>query len=66
VIGGAQTVRQCLQAGLIDELEIGLAPVLLGGGLRLFEPHGSQPIELERIGVIEYPWFTHLRFRVVR
>jgi dihydrofolate reductase len=66
VIGGAQTVRQCLQAGLIDELEIGLAPVLLGGGLRLFEPHSSQPIELERISVIEYPWFTHLRFRVVR
>jgi dihydrofolate reductase len=66
VIGGAQTVQQCLQAGLVDELQIDLVPVLLGGGLRLFEQPGSEPVELERIRVIEYPWFTHLRFRVLR
>lgn len=66
VIGGAQTIRQCLQAGLVDELHIDLIPVLLGGGLRLFEPLDSAPIELERIRMIEYPWFTHLRFRVIR
>ena len=66
VIGGAQTVQQCLQAGLVDELQIDLVPVLLGAGLRLFEQPGSDPIELERIEVIEYPWFTHLRFRVRR
>jgi len=65
VIGGAQTVQQCLQAGLVDELQIDLVPVLLGGGLRLFAQPGSEPIELERIRVIEYPWFTHLRFRVL-
>jgi dihydrofolate reductase len=66
VIGGAQTVQQCLQAGLVDELQIDLVPLLLGGGLRLFEQPGSEPVELERIRVIEYPWFTHLRFRVLR
>jgi dihydrofolate reductase len=66
VIGGAQTVQQCLQAGLVDELQIDLVPVLLGGGLHLFEQPGSEPVELERIRVIEYPWFTHLRFRVLR
>ena len=66
VIGGAQTVQQCLQAGLVDELQIDLVPVLLGGGLRLFEQPGSEPVELERIRVIEYPRFTHLRFRVLR
>jgi riboflavin biosynthesis pyrimidine reductase len=59
-------VQQCLQAGLVDELEIDLVPVLLGGGLRVFEPLGIKPIELERTRVVEYPWFTHLRFRVVR
>ena len=66
VIGGAQTVQQCLQAGLVDELQIDLVPLLLGGGLRLFEQPGSEPVELERLRVIEYPWFTHLRFRVLR
>jgi dihydrofolate reductase len=66
VIGGAQTVQQCLQADLVDELQIDLVPLLLGGGLRLFEQPGSKPVELERIRVIEYPWFTHLRFRVLR
>ena len=66
VIGGAQTVQQCLQAELVDELQIDLVPVLLGGGLRLFDQPASKPVELERIRVIEYPWFTHLRFRVLR
>jgi len=66
VIGGAQTVQQCLQAALVDELQIDLVPLLLGSGLRLFEQPGSEPIELERIRVMEYPWFTHLRFRVLK
>lgn len=66
VLGGAQTARQCLQAGLFDELQIDLVPVLLGGGLRLFEQFDIEPIELERTRVTEYPWFTHLRFRVVQ
>jgi dihydrofolate reductase len=48
VIGGAQTVQQCLHAELVDELQIDLVPVLLGGGLRLFDQPASKPVELER------------------
>lgn len=66
IVGGAQTVRQALAAGLVDELQIDLVQVLLGGGVRLFEALDSAPIELERTRVVEYSWFTHLAFRVVR
>ena len=65
VIGGADTAQQCIQKGLLDELQIGIVPVLLGGGLRLFEHVGKQ-IELESIRVIESPGRTDLRFRVVK
>ena len=67
VIGGASTVQQCLKAGLADELEIDIMPVLLCGGLRLFEGVGAEPIQLERLAVMELPGGrTHLRFRVVK
>jgi dihydrofolate reductase len=62
--GGASVIRQFLDAGLLDELNIHLAPVLLGGGVRLFE--GAQPMQLELEGVIESPHATHLRYRVTR
>lgn len=67
VIGGARTIQQCFNAGVIDELHIDIMPVLLGGGLRLFEAIGSEQIQLERIKVIELPsGRTHLRFRIVQ
>ena len=67
VIGGANTAQQCLKAGLADELHIDLMPVLLGGGLRLFDDISPEPIRLERIKVLELPGGrTHLRFRLVR
>lgn len=62
----ASIAQQCLKAGLLDEIHIDLAPVLLGGGVRLFDNLGAAPIELERIRVIEAPGVTHLRFRVVK
>ncbi len=65
VIGGADTAQQCIKKGLLDEIQIGIVPILLGGGLRLFE-HLGKPIELERMRVIESPGVTHLRFRVVK
>jgi dihydrofolate reductase len=55
VIGGAHTVQQCLQAGLADELHMDIMPVLLGGGLRLFEATSSGPIRLERLQVLALP-----------
>jgi dihydrofolate reductase len=67
VIGAASTARQCLQAGLADELHIDIMPVLLGGGLRLFEDIDNDQIQLERLKVIELPGGrTHQRFRIVR
>ncbi len=67
VIGGASTARQCLEAGLADELHVDLMPVLLGGGLRLFEDISPESIRLERMKVLELPGGrTHLRFLLVK
>jgi dihydrofolate reductase len=62
--GGASVAQQALEAGLLDELLIHVAPVLLGGGVRLFENLGAAPIRLEPTKVIESPFVTHLGFRV--
>ena len=64
--GGADVVQQYLNAGLLDELQIHVAPVFLGGGVRLFDRLGPDPIELEATMVIESPTVTHLRYRVVK
>jgi dihydrofolate reductase len=66
VAGGANTVQQYLKAGLLDEIQIHLVPVLLGEGVRLFDHLGTEQTELERTRVIESPDVTHLRFRVVK
>jgi dihydrofolate reductase len=67
VIGGASTAQQCIQAGLADELDVIIMPVLLCGGTRLFENIGAEPIRLEKIKVVELPaGGTHLAFRVVK
>jgi dihydrofolate reductase len=62
--GGATTMQQFLKAGLLDELQIHLIPVVLGGGVRFFEETGSQPIEMERVKVMASPGVTHLWFRM--
>jgi dihydrofolate reductase len=62
--GGAEAVQQYLRAGLLDELQVHVAPVLLGGGARLLD--GVEPGELECIRVISSPAVTHLRYRVAR
>jgi len=66
VIGGANTAQQCIRAGLCDEIQIGIIPILLGDGLRFFEHSGGNPIELERMKVIESPTRTDLWFRVIK
>ena len=65
-VGGTQITQQCLRAGLIDELQIDLVPILLGAGIRWLDRLGPDPIELENIGVIEGTGVTHLRYRVVK
>ena len=63
VMGGADVIRQALAGGYIDELTIIVAPVVLGGGKRLFE--GSmQSVDLEHIGVRQSPFATFLSYRV--
>ena len=64
VAGGANTAQQFLKAGLLDEVQLHLAPLLLGGGIRLFDDVGTEQIELEPTRVIESPGVIHLRFRV--
>ena len=66
VVGGANTAQQCLRAGLVDEIHIGIVPVLLGEGLRFFEPLANEQLELERTRVFESPTRTDLWFRVVK
>jgi dihydrofolate reductase len=65
LMGGADVIRQALSAGLVDELTIILAPVVLGAGKRLFEGF-SQALELEHIGVRQSPFATFIEYRVRR
>ena len=64
VAGGADTIDQALAAGLVDELQLHVAPVLLGGGTRLFEGLGADRPQLELAAVRESPYVSHLRYRV--
>jgi dihydrofolate reductase len=63
VMGGADVIRQALEAGVIDELSIIVAPVLLGGGKRLFEGF-SKSLELEQLGVRQSQFATFIDYRV--
>ena len=65
VMGGADVIRQALDAGLVDELTIIVAPVVLGAGKRLFEGFTSS-LELEHIGVRQSPFATFIDYRVRR
>ena len=64
VWGGANIVTQYLQAGLVDELQLHLIPVLLGNGVRLFQDLNAAGIELRKSRSIDTPRATHLRFSV--
>jgi dihydrofolate reductase len=66
IAGCADIVRQFIEAGMLDELQIHLAPVLLGEGVRLFGGIDPQSVELEPTRVIDSPRVTHLRYRVVK
>ncbi|QIN85290.1 hypothetical protein GBA63_19935 [Rubrobacter tropicus] len=65
-VGAASIAQQCIEAGLLDEIHVNLVPVLLGGGVRLFEHLGTAPIRLEGPRVVEAPGVTHLTFHVVK
>jgi dihydrofolate reductase len=62
--GGAQAIQQYLAAGLLDELELHIVPVLLGDGARLFENLGAAKIVLEQARAVQAPGVTHLKYRM--
>jgi dihydrofolate reductase len=63
---GASVPQQCLRAGLLDEIQIHLVPVLFGSGVRLFDHLGADHVELDLVKVVDAPGVTHLRYRVVK
>jgi dihydrofolate reductase len=66
VVGGPSTLQQLMKAGLLDELRVDIAPVLLGEGLRLFEHLAAQQIKLEKIKVTDSSFTTAFHFRIVK
>jgi dihydrofolate reductase len=69
VAGGGTLLREVIRAGLLDQLELHIAPVILGGGMRLFEPEGlgfavDEGLELVPTRVVHTPSVTHLRYSV--
>jgi dihydrofolate reductase len=63
--GGAAMINEYLAAGLVDELELHVVPILLGGGARLFDGIGPD-VKLEQVRAIEAPGVTHVKYRVLR
>ena len=63
---GAEVARQCLDAGLLDEIFVCIAPVLLGDGVRLFDRPGGTNVKLERVSLSQAPGATNLWLRVIR
>jgi len=63
---GASPGQQALEAGLVDELFIHVAPLLLGAGVSLFDKLGERAIELEALETLGAPKASHLRYRVLR
>jgi dihydrofolate reductase len=61
--GGASVAQQYIAAGLLDEIQLHIVPVLLGAGARLFDNLGSNPTEFEQHEAIEAPGVTHIKYR---
>ncbi len=66
IVSTASILQQALKAGLMDEINLSVVPVLLGSGVRLFDHLGARPIELELIRVVDAPGVTHFTYRVAK
>ncbi|MET0475198.1 MAG: dihydrofolate reductase family protein [Mycobacterium sp.] len=66
IAGGASCARQAITAGLVDEIDLQVSPVLLGSGERLFDGFSVGEPSLELVRVLEAPGVAHLRYRVIR
>jgi dihydrofolate reductase len=65
VMGGADVIRQALRGGYVEELSISIAPVVLGGGKRLFDGF-DETMNLEHVRLLQSPFATHITYRVLR
>jgi hypothetical protein len=65
-VASPKIAQQCLDAGLLDEIQVDLVPVLLGKGIPFFENLATSPVELEDPEVVEGTGVTHLAYRVRR
>jgi dihydrofolate reductase len=67
VIAGSPSIaQQCIRAGLLDEIQVDLVPIVLGDGIRLFANLGDEPLELEITRVVEGIGVTHITYQVVK
>jgi dihydrofolate reductase len=66
IAGGASCARQAIQAGVVDEIDLQVSPVILGAGERLFDGFAAGVPNLELVRVLEAPGVAHLRYRVIR
>jgi dihydrofolate reductase len=66
IAGGASCARQAIAAGLVDEIDLQLNPVILGSGERLFDGFEAGKPKLELVRVLQAPGVAHLRYRVIR
>ncbi len=65
LMGGANVIQQYVKAGLVDEIQVSIAPVLFVKGTRLFEHIGTDSIELQSNRVIQTPQATHIRYNII-
>jgi dihydrofolate reductase len=63
VMGRADVIRQALRAGCVEELTVTIAPVVLGGGKRLFHDF-DESLNLEHVRLLQSPFATHITYRV--
>ena len=66
VVGGASTAQQIINAGLFDELQIGIVPILFGGGLRFFDNLAIENRQLEKTQILESPSRIDTKYRLVK
>jgi dihydrofolate reductase len=65
IAGGADVIQQYLKAGAVDEFQLHIAPILLGGGVRLLDGLGNDEIKIELVRTVESPYVTHVKYRVL-
>jgi dihydrofolate reductase len=65
-VAGADIMRQCLEAGLLEEIGVDLVPVLLGSGVRLVDSLNTAPVQLEATSITPSTGVIHLRYQVVK